>query len=196
MANDLMVLNKNSALAGFSVKDLTSINKLVSRPDPQLNFKWVVMSSMPDVGGVSLPTEYVESVDIPFGNIQVAEGVFNCGSMTYFPGFHDTSAFGLVLYEDDQATALHYILNWKANVKNYATGAYKLPKQYKRDLRVRLLDTKNIGVVDFILEGIWPADTSNYSLQYTSSERLVVSQNFSIDNVQVKLLKKGFDFGF
>lgn len=158
---------------------LTQLAKraLDQRPDPLFDFKW-----LSDVIPLGLPPDYLESIDIPFMNITVGDAVYAGASFTYYPGTHNVSAFSATFYEDSLCTTLKWILAWKAKIKNFETGVYELPTVYKQDWTVKLLNTKNIPVMNIKLIGVWPSDTSNYSLNYTSNGRLTISQSFSIDN--------------
>ena len=160
------------------------------RPDPLLSFKWVCLDDTLPFG---LPCHYLEAVELPWENIQVGNGVFVGGSMTYYPGTSDVSGLNLTLYEDQKGTTTEWILNWKARIKNFKTGIYGLPygkNGYKRQMKVALLDTKNQPVIVATLGGIWPEATSAWSLNYTDAGRLVVSQAFSIDIQEVEVIKR------
>jgi hypothetical protein len=163
----------------------TSLNKVLSLPDPLLSFKWVCLS-MP----FDFPLHYVESVDIPWLNIAIDEKQHTGSSFTYFPGNHDISAFSVTLYEDRKATSLKFIWGWKKRVKNFDTGIYNLPDDetngYKKNMVFRYLDQKNNPIFDVTMMGCWPGDTNNWSANYTDSGRVTLSQTFSIDSQTLK----------
>ena len=170
---------------------LTSINRLMSGSgglkDPLLDFKWVVESqTVPDLDGfVGIPSNHIESVDVPFNNIQIESGQFTGSGFTYYPGFHDISSFSINVYEDQECTALKWTQAWKARVKNFSTGEYYLPRNYKGNLRVALLNSKNDIICRVKLIGVWPADTQSYSLNYTNNGRVVMSQTLSVDDQEI-----------
>lgn len=164
----------------------TELAQLQALPDPLLNFRWVVQESF-----AGLPKSYVERVDLPFSNIQVREGIYNASSFTYFPGFHNISAFSMSFYEDKNATVLSWINQWKNKIKDFNTGLYKLPSTYKRDLKVHLLDQTGEDVMIVQLKGLFPAETSNLPLEYTSSNRITIEQQFSCDDGVIEFMKTG-----
>lgn len=166
--------------------NLTQIQKLQSRPDPQLNFKWVAEQSKLPFG---LPSTYLEGIDISFNNIKVQEAIYGGSGYSYYPGTHDISAFSIQLYEDHEGNALRWILYWKSKIKSFKTGAYGLPGAYKQPLSILLLDTKNNPVTRIKLTGVWPSETSNYQLNYTDSGRIIVSQSMSVDSQEISFLK-------
>ncbi len=162
--------------------DRTQIGKMMVRRDPLMTFKWVVLS-MPNTG-YDLGPEYVETIEVPFNNLKV-EGVFRGGGYCYFPGFHDVSAFNVTFYADMYGKSLDFIIHWKSLVKDFGTGIYALPPQYKRDWTVGLMKPTGEIAVQIRLEGTWPADTGQLSLNYNESSALTFNQNFSIDNAVV-----------
>lgn len=166
-------------------KALTAIEKILNLPDPQLQTKWVAKSLPFD-----LPPEYMESIDLPFNNITVSEGVYVGGKFLYFPGTHTISSFSASFYEDRKGTALKWIQDWKNRVKNLQTGAYGLPKAYKRDIVVSMLDQKNNVSMNVRLKDCFPTDTSPMTLNYTDGTgRIVHQQNFSVDDQEITFLQ-------
>ena len=162
-----------------SGKSATQIEKLRQRNDPLLSFKWICPDEALPFG---LPSTYLESVDVPWNNIKVEGGVYVNGKYVYYPGAHDISGLNMVFYEDDKASCMKWIMQWKAAIKDFETGLYNLPKDYKKDMKVQLMDSKNNPIMTVELIGIWPEATSNWSLNYTDNGRLTVSQAFSIDD--------------
>lgn len=147
------------------------------RTDPMLDFKWYS-----EVIPEGLPSNYLESIDVPFNNITVGEGLYGGSGFTYYPGTHDIAGFSATFYEDSLGTTIKWLLGWKSKVKNFSTGVYYLPVNYKRDWKVTLLNTKNEPIMTVKLIGVWPSETSNLPLNYTSNGRIVISQQFSIDD--------------
>lgn len=166
-------------MVGFTDLSLLFDNK---RADPLLFFRWVVTGEVPFSQQFGIDHTWIESVELPFPNIQ-ADGVFGGSTYSYFPQFHNVAAVTVNIYGDGEGKFLKWLMYWKSQVKNLSTGLYKLPYQYKRDLQVSLLNSKGSEIVKAKLLGIWPADTGNLSLDYNGSERVIVSQNFSVDDV-------------
>lgn len=158
---------------GFQLPDV------LNRPDPMMTWRWVVAG-----GGAlpfGLPAVYVESIDVPFENVQVQQGIFSGGTFTYFPANHDVAAFSMTFYEDEQATVLKWITQWRSKIKDMSTGLMNLPKLYKRDINVDLLNGRGESVFTVKLLGCWPSDTGNLGLSYSDEGRLTITQSFSID---------------
>jgi len=149
---------------------------------------------LPTIDGIKLDPSYVESIDVPFNNISIADNWYGGSGYTYFAGPHDISSFSVTFYEDQKVSTLKYILAWKNLVKDFDSGFYNLPGLgdgkvgYKRSMRLLFLDSKNNAILQADLEGIWPADTGNLSLNYTDSGRITISQTFSCDNGAIKPL--------
>lgn len=162
-----------------------TVSALAKRKDPLLSFHWGCINDViVPTSGLKLPGDYVESIDLPFNNIQVAEGHYGASGFTYFPGSHDVSAFSMTFYEDVSCTTLKFINDWKSQVKSW-DGTYNLPIQYKGDILVALFDPKGKVVLQAKMIGCWPSDTGNLSLNYNDSGRLVITQTFSVDDQEL-----------
>ena len=157
--------------------DLTQLGKILTRPDPLLSFKWV-SQLLP----FELPSHYLEGIDLPFNNVAVHEGVYSASGYTYYPGSHNVASFNATFYMDSEGTSLKWLMAWKAKVKSFETGVYELPVKYKQSWKVQLLDTTNKVIIQSELVGVWPSDTSAFSLNYTDNGRLTLQQAFSIDD--------------
>lgn len=156
---------------------------VINRPDPLLTFRWIV-ETIPFGDGFEVGPEYVETFELTFNNVKT-EGVFFGGGYNYFPGFHDVSAFNITFYADAKGNVLRWINHWKNQVKDFSTGLYNLPPQYKRDFVIILIDAAGNDVASYKCGGCWPADTSQIALDYNDgSGRVLLQQNFSVDDVQ------------
>lgn len=156
-----------------------TLDQAHERSDPLLDFLWWCPDASLPFG---LPSNFLESVDIPFNNI-ASNTVFSGSGYLCYPGTHSIDAFNMTLYEDSAARAVNYIKEWKSKVKNFSDGSYGLPIDYKRDMNVELLTTTGDVALRCKLIGIWPTTTSPFALNYTSSGRLVVTQTFAIDDI-------------
>lgn len=165
----------------------TSIDRFLSNregsQEPLLTFKWVT-TTLP----YGLSTTYVEKVDLPFIKLDVKSGLFGAATYSYYPGFSDIDAFDITFYEDSACSTVKWLQYWYGRIKNFETGTYYLPTNYKENIKVQLLDTTNAPVLEVELVNIWPTTTSNWSLAYDDDGRLTVTQNFSIDDQKLRFL--------
>jgi hypothetical protein len=179
---------------------ITEIGRLRARPDPIMEFKWVVTGEVPfssgayadpyDGGSYSYAVDYtyIESVGLPFNNVDTTE-IF-CGSgYTTFPGFHKIGGFSLNVYADSNGNSLKWLMAWKSKVKNFSNGVYGLPGDYKRDLQVQMLDSKNNPIFTHTLIRVWPTQTNEIALGNDSQGRLVLSQAFALDDMKIAFNK-------
>ena len=186
-----------SAQTGANLTSLHAILKeAYARPDPLLSFKWMLADTTfpsftpADQTGqltgtpISLPRSYLEGIDLPFNNIEQGESVYFQGGKISFPGAHALGpTVSMTLYEDNDALTMKWLTAWKSNIKNFTDGTYFMPTQYKRDINLSMLNTKNDIVLNAKLIGLWPSDTTALQLGYGSGERLVMTQGFSIDRI-------------
>lgn len=166
---------------------LTHKTRAIARPDPLLNFRWVINGDLPFGVMFGVDHSYVQSIDLPFGNI-TSGNQFMGGGYNYFPQFHDTSAFNMSMYPDSQGKTLKWILHWKSMVKNLKSNLYGLPKDFKKDISVALLDSKANPIIIGTLRGCWPTDTGNISLNYDGASTLEFTQAFSIDSSEFEVV--------
>jgi hypothetical protein len=160
---------------------LTSLQTLLGMPDPMLNFKWIC-NSLP----FGHPINYVEGIDLPFLNIDIGDKVHSASGYTSYPGTHNISSFSITFYEDSFATTSKFIWAWKNKIKDFKTGLYNLPIDYKQEIEVVMLDQGNNPVMSALLIGVWPSDTGNFSLNYTDAGRVTITQTFSIDDQSIE----------
>lgn len=160
----------------------------LTRGDPLLTFQWVARS-MPFPG---LTPAFIETFEIPFNNVK-SENVFSGGGYNYFPGFHDVSAFNVTFYGDSGGKSLKWLSDWKNRIKDFDTGIYQLPSNYKRTWEVALVDNTGSAVIDVTLSGCWPADTASITLDYNDGAgKVTFNQNFSLDNASIKIVGGSF----
>lgn len=168
---------------------IPQLHALLQRPDPLMQSKWACVEPTLPLG---LPAHYLESVDLPWNNIKIGETIYGGGGYTNFPGSHSIGSVNLVLYEDQKATTTQWINAWKAAVQDFDSGFYNLPGDgsvnstgFKKGFNVQLLNTMNEPVMTAKMTGLWPENTSNWTLSYSEDGRLTVSQSFSIDDLHI-----------
>lgn len=159
----------------------TELGKGASLPDPFQEWKWAVIGGVPFGEQFSVNHYYIENIELPFKNVQVDQ-IFAAGKQFSYPAFENISAFTVNFYADSEGRSLKWILHWKSLVLNPTTRLYGLPKDYLRDWTVGLMNPKGEVTVKAKLIGTWPADTNSVSLSQNNG-RVVMSQNFSIDDV-------------
>jgi hypothetical protein len=169
----------------------TQLQRALARPDPILSFTWEVLN-VPGGAAFGIDSSWIEEFELPFSNVK-SSGIFVGGGYDYFPEFHDTSAFSVTFYGDSEGRSLAYLMNWKQRVKNFDTGLYRLPSEFKADWTAKLLRTNGKEFARFTYHGCWPADTSNVQLNQDGSGRITFQQTFSLDSLSVKVGNKVCD---
>ena len=144
--------------------------------DPLLAFKWACVALPGDFA-----VDYVESVDLPFPEIQPKDGLFGAGTYTYYPAFEDISAFDITFYEDSKLSTTKWLKKWFDRIREPNTGAYYLPTHYKQDIVFELMNTRGVTVALVKMGNVWPTGKGNWDLSYTNDDRLTIQQNFSCD---------------
>ena len=180
------VLSGLKSKASASSAGLTDIGLLSKRPDPLLSTHWYVKVMPKSALAYQVDYSYVETIDLPFNEIK-SGAHFSGGGYTYFPEFHDISSFSINFYADSEGRVLKWLNNWRSRVKDFGSGLYGMPGDYKENITVALLTAtqKVVATVDLI--GIWPASLSNLSLGNADPSKLELSATFSVDSQTVQL---------
>lgn len=158
---------------------------LHSRSDPLLSFMWFCLP--PTINGVSLPWYYVEEFTAPFRSFDVTTQ-YREGKVFHFAGQHSISSLSMRLYDDSTGKAGAWLEAWRRSILS-KEGYYNLPggtRGYKKDITVVMLDVTKFGwVYTFNYKGCWPTTADPITLQSGSSDRIISSQEFSCDEVEV-----------
>lgn len=172
-------------MATRQLNEFTKLRLATTRKDPLFSWHWAITSEIPFGKEYGVDHSFIETVEIPFNNV-TSDGVFAGSGYDYLPVFHNVAAFTINVYADADGNSLKWLMAWKGKVKDFSTGLYGLPSEYKRDFQISLFNQKGKTVIKARLIGVWPADTGPIPLQYSSSDRLVYSQNFSIDDMSIE----------
>lgn len=156
--------------------------------EPLLGFKWVC-TSLP----YGLPVTYVESIQVSFVNFNIKDGLFAAATYSYFPGFTDIDSFTITFHESVSAKATAWVLGWKSRIKDFSTGAYYLPSNYKEDIKISMLNNQNQSIIDITMVDCWPATEDQWDLNYTDpSARMQKSVTFSVDDQKIQINKQAY----
>lgn len=158
------------------------LSTLIKRGDPVLQHQWIIQG---DFNG--LPSEYIESIELPFNNVEAAVNLFVGGGYTVFPGFHKIGGINVNFYNDAKLVAFKSLMDWKLRIKDFQTGVYYYPHEYKANVTATLVNSKGEGILSCKLIGIWPTDTSTFTLDQ-AAEVLHLSQAFSVDDQEWDIL--------
>lgn len=156
--------------------------------EPLMGFKWIC-TSLP----YGLPTTYVESIQVSWVKLNVKDGLFAAATYSYFPGFSDIDSFTMTFHEGVGTKTRQWLTGWLNRIKNFSTGTYYLPSNYKEDIQIALLDNKNNKVMDVTMVDVWPIVPDPIDLNYTDpSSRIQLSVSFSVDDQKVQHYNPSF----
>ena len=160
------------------------LKTMSSRSDPLLNFIWYC--ELPLLPGFNRPLgwEFIEECTLPFINLE-QKSYFKAGKDYHYPGKYSLETLNLKFYEDIQGTTTEYLQTWLNLIVDSATGQYQNPTDFKKTIKITLLDTASQTVMFFTYFGCWPMRRDSFNLASASSERVVISQEFSVDDVNV-----------
>ena len=167
----------------------------IRRADPHLSIDWDVTlpvlqaSGNPALSGLpsaTLPTSYVEAVNAPLWGYEEGGygGIYRGGSYIHIPGILTVGNLSMNFYEDVNFTSTKYLNYWR-NLIAY-NGKYGYTKDYKHDIKVRIMDANQTVHYEITYHGCWPyASVGNYDLIGDGTHRTVVNEEFYVDYVSI-----------
>ncbi len=171
------------AIGGISASSApqSTLSDMKARSDPLFQMDWNVI--MPNIEGNTLSYAYVEEVQLPMAHND-ADGVFRSGSMNYYAKYNDIGAVSINFYEDRLLTATKYLQQWRGLIQT-RDGTFNYPSKYKKFIIVQPKDAKGNILGTFVLHGCFPTNIQNYPFTSANSERVIVTAEFSVDNMVI-----------
>lgn len=169
------------------------LTNAMGRKDPLLNFCW--FAQLPKIGPYKLDWSYIEEFNAPLrsfdNNVQYQRGRDN-----KYASKQNVSNLSLKCYEDSTGKTQAYLEAWR-NLVIGEDGQFNLPVNYKKDITLVILDvSRAISVYTLVYHGCWPVSADAFQLSSGASERLIASQEFSVDSVDVNVRNVApLDFG-
>jgi hypothetical protein len=128
---------------------------------------------------------YLEHVNIPHPSVNV-KPLFGGGTFTYYAGFVEISAFNATFYEDVGMRTAKWLTSWRNRIRNPESGAFFLPKDYKRDLHFTLFNTRGEPILRVQAKNCWPTTCSEWDWVPGDSEILKLEINFATDGINLQ----------
>lgn len=165
----------------------------LARSDPLMAYNWYVelpLLSPPDRPPTSLQWYYVEECTLP-SRAYEPRSIFQEGRHRHYVKSYSLDGLRLGFYLDEGGTSLSYLKAWEdcivypATAQNYRTngGGFGRPSDYRKPIRVILLNASKRLVVMFELVECWPTNLDALSLMSGQSERLIGQVSFSVGDV-------------
>ena len=177
----------NSMIQGFGGNNQTGANKNVlagmnQRKDPLLAFCW--FATMPSIGSYTLPWNYIEEFSAPVRGFE-SQTRYQEGIEKKFVSKQVISNLSIKCYDDSSGLTQAYLDAWRTLVVG-SGGQYNYSVNYKKDISLFILDvTRTINVYTIVYAGCWPTTADAYNLSSAQTERLIASQEFSVDSVNL-----------
>jgi hypothetical protein len=105
--------------------------------------------------------------------------------MYHYPSHQSLGTLNLTHYEDINGQTTNYYRTWQGLIMDPETGLYNVPDDYKKTIRLTLLDVTKKEVVIFTYYGCWPSRIESYSLVSGSAERITPSVELTVDDMVV-----------
>jgi hypothetical protein len=143
---------------------------------------------MPDIDDVSLSWEFVEEATLPFVEFEPISN-YRAGKMYHYANHYSLGSLGLKIYEDSRGKATQYLEAWRRKIIDLDSGLYNHPNDYKKTIKITIMDVAKMTVMFYEYIGCWPTRTDAYNMTSGSSERIVASVEMSVDEMRVKFGK-------
>lgn len=162
------------------------------RSDPLLDFNWycVLPPIQSAYGASTLGWNYVEECTVPFRQFE-NRSVYDQGYNKHYAGKYSVDQLRLGVYMDSQAKSLSYFRAWQASIMQPfpATeapmngGIFNVPMNYKKDVRIYLMNPRRQVIAQILCTGCWPTNIDSLSLTSAQGSRLVQTVTLSVDDV-------------
>ena len=124
----------------YGVYSSSWLQKMLNRPDPLVSFSWDC--DLPEVGGCTLGSEYVEAFTPTFANINV-DNYFRAGVSYARPGnSRNHDSIRLLFYADANNNALNYLRTWQMTMQA-EDGYWNVSSAYRKTISFYAKDGNN-----------------------------------------------------
>jgi len=165
---------------GRALSHQNALEAIMSRPDPSLSCDWIGMVLDPTVSvGSQLPWHYIDGITTPALSISTDE-VFMNGKVRKFASKYDVQTAEVKIYSDVNGLGFNFANNW-AKSSYRQDGYWNLPKAYKKDIQIFILDSTRSIVVDFRLVGCQVSSWNSYTLD-SNDTVLETSLSLTVDD--------------
>lgn len=169
----------------YGAKNRSKMNlaKSVARSleDPALQGRW--FTYMERVEG---PTQVlVEHQSIPWHKTQPTAR-YTAGQFRHYPGPHDVDGIQVVFYEVWDFRVTNWLNNWRREVYDPETGAYGVPKFYRREFVTEFYPPNSeSAAMRRSYTGCFPVEQQPFELSYAEVDgRLTVTALFAVNKVE------------
>lgn len=168
------------------------IQGAIARGDPMLSFNWYAHPPVLETpyGVKSLGWNYVEEVTIPF-RTKTVNSIHREGAMKHYASGYTLDNLRVNFFMDEGNKSLDYLQAWDATTimpisrETYSTsrGLIGLPYKYKKDFDIYLVNASRQTLVKITYIGAWIESIDSLGLTSSTSDRLVLSASFKVDDV-------------
>lgn len=168
------------------------LKAMESRSDPLMNFNWY--AEMPDLNPkfsadvTHLSWEFVEEASPPLPEMELMSN-YRAGKNYHFPKQYNLGTLGLKMYEDSHGTSTAYLDTWQKCIFNPDTGLFYNPVDFKRPIKIWILDVAKLSVMCLVYTGCWPTRVEPIQLSSDQSARVIMGAEFSVDNLTIQFGK-------
>ena len=147
-------------------------------PAPTWKYLVYLPNNIPETNRIE--PVYVENGTFTFPTVD-SDARFNSGSYEYFPQFNNIDAIDITFIETEDYDITNFMYKWFGLVVHEDDGTYGIASEFKRQIRVVLLNEQGTEKANITYNGAFP--TRRSTLNLGSEDNFVrVEQNFSVDS--------------
>lgn len=138
--------------------------------DPLLQFQWMVV--FPNIPGSNTSRDYTYravSTTVPGTEIEQANLEVHGLKLNYAGRRMWTGSWDVTMFESRLNNSRDSLIQWMNATRDWDTNSGLYKPEYAVPVELMLLDAKNEVVRTFILEGVWPKNVQDVTLDQSST---------------------------
>ena len=160
----------------FDLKNTRSVINL------QRNYKWILT-----IPAIDFDQKLIESVSFPTSEFS-ADPFHIGGGEIFLPSFKRIGTVSIEFLEDTRGSMLRMLEDWKSEIVS-EDGVFGYPSGatgFKKEALLILLDGQNNEHTRIRLLNMFPLRLSTIRMSYDSSNKILVIQDFAIDDAVIE----------
>lgn len=156
------------------------LTRMQNRQDPLWSIDW--NAKIFDGGRSPIEDIYIESIQTPSIRIE-NKPIYREGSTLNYAGGISVDNATIVLYNDISGKAMKLGTSWVDCVYNYSSSNFRMPSEYKKNIKIFFYDVKQNTVATVDLIGCFPTSFNSFALNNSDANPIPVTIELSVDSM-------------
>ena len=152
--------------------------------DPLFDVDWLaIVMDRSNPAGV-LDWYYINAIQTP--SLQIGTNpVFRAGKMSNYADVLSVADINVSFFTDAQSKTLKFASSWFSSVYDNESGNYRLPREYKKDVYLYMLDPAMKEIALFKFLGCFPTSWNSYTLKGGQASLLTTTMDLAVDSFSI-----------